>query len=244
MANPMFNEERVQSYTGVGQMTAQGTILKTGVLLLLLLFTAVLSWSTVAANPALAVLMMISSALLGIGLVFWSVFVPRHSPYLAPVYALVEGVFVGTVSVFFASSAALGGYTGMVSQAVVITIAIRAVMLGLYVGRIIVVTDKLRSMVIIATFGVMGIYLLTLGLSFFGIQIPQIYEGGPIGIGFSLLVIGIASFNLLLDFDFIEKGENYGLPAYFEWFGAMGLVVTLVWLYLEVLRLLSKLNRN
>ena len=137
-----------------------------------------------------------------------------------------------------------GAYQGMVTQAVVITIAILMVMLGLYGTRTIVVTDKLRSMVIIATFGVMGIYLLSFVLSFFGVMVPYIHEGGPIGIGFSLLVIGIAAFNLLLDFDFIERGENHGLPAYFEWFAAMGLVVTLVWLYIEVLRLLSKLNRD
>jgi uncharacterized YccA/Bax inhibitor family protein len=243
MANPMFNEERVQSYAGVGRMTAQGTILKTGILLLLLLFTAVWSWSAAIANPGIAMPLMIGSMLLGLGMVIWSVIKPAHSPLLAPAYALVEGVFVGVVSLVF-STMIPGAYSGMVSQAVVITIGILAVMLGLYVGRIIVVTDKLRSMVMIATFGVMAIYLLSFGLSFFGISVPYIHEGGLLGIGFSLLVIGIASFNLLLDFDFIEKGENYGLPAYMEWFGAMGLVVTLVWLYIEVLRLLSKLNRD
>ena len=93
-------------------------------------------------------------------------------------------------------------------------------------------------------FGVMAVYLLTFVLSFFGIMVPYIHDGGPIGIAFSLFVIGLAAFNLLLDFDFIERGESYGLPGYFEWYGAMGLVVTLVWLYIEVLRLLSKLNRN
>lgn len=243
MANPMFNEERVQSYAGVGRMTAQGTILKTGILLLLLLFTAVWSWSAAIANPGIAMPLMIGSMLVGLGMVIWSVVKPAHSPMLAPAYALVEGVFVGVVSLVF-STMVPGAYSGMVSQAVVITIGILAVMLGLYVGRIIVVTDKLRSMVMIATFGVMAIYLLSFGLSFIGIRVPYIHEGGLFGIGFSLLVIGIASFNLLLDFDFIEKGESYGLPAYMEWFGAMGLVVTLVWLYIEVLRLLSKLNRN
>lgn len=243
MANPMFNEERVQGLTGVGRMTAQGTILKTGLMLLLLLFTAVWTWSTVAANPAVGMPLMIGSMIIGVVMVIWSVFKPAHSPFLAPAYALVEGVFVGAFSLVI-STMVPGAYQGMVTQAVVITIAILMVMLGLYGTRTIVVTDKLRSMVVIATFGVMGIYLLSFVLSFFGVMVPYIHEGGPIGIGFSLLVIGIAAFNLLLDFDFIEKGENYGLPAYFEWFAAMGLVVTLVWLYIEVLRLLSKLNRN
>ena len=243
MANPMFNEERVQSLTGVGRMTAQGTILKTGILLLLLLFTAVWSWGTVAANPAVGFPLMIGSLVIGIIMVIWSCLKPDHSPFLAPAYALVEGVFVGAFSLVIATMVP-GAYQGMVSQAVVITIAILMVMLGLYAGRIIRVTEKLRSMVIIATFGVMGIYLLSFVLSFFGVMVPYIHDGGPIGIGFSLLVIGIAAFNLLLDFDFIERGEEYGLPSYFEWFGAMGLVVTLVWLYIEVLRLLSKLNRN
>ena len=243
MANPMFNEDRVQELSGSGRMSVQGTVLKTGLLLLLLLFTAVWSWSAVAANPAIGFPLLIGSMIAGVIMVFWSYFQPQASPILAPIYALVEGVFVGAFSLVMATMVP-GAYQQMVPQAVVITIAILMVMLGLYTGRIIQVTDKLRSMVIIATFGIMAVYLLTFVLSFFGIMVPYIHDGGPIGILFSIVVIGIAAFNLLLDFDFIERGESYGLPGYFEWYGAMGLVVTLVWLYIEVLRLLSKLNRN
>ena len=159
------------------------------------------------------------------------------SPVLAPLYALAEGLFVGTVTAFYASA-----FDGIVFQAVSLTISMLFIMLFLYQARIIVVTQRLRSGIIMATVAVMVVYLASWGLSYFGIEVPYLHEGGIMGIGISVLIIGIASMNLLLDFDMFEKGEQLGAPKHMEWFAAMGLLVTLVWLYIEFLRLLSKLR--
>ena len=133
-------------------------------------------------------------------------------------------------------------YEGIVLQAVALTMGTALVMLVLYQSNIIPVTDKLRMGIVAATGGIALLYLLTWVLSAFGWAVPLIHQNGLIGIGFSLLVVGVAAFNLLLDFDFIERASNQGAPKYMEWFGAFGLIVTLVWLYIEFLRLLSKLR--
>lgn len=235
-SNPVLNEKRFADQEAIlssdgRTMTAGGAVTKTLLLGMLMLCTAGISF--LAPSP----LFMWGGAIAGLVIVVIASFKPVWSPVLAPLYALAEGLFLGAVTAIFAAA-----YDGIVLQAVTLTIGMLFIMLFLYQARIIVVTQRLRSGIIMATVAVMVVYLASWGLSFFGIQIPYLHEGGIMGIGISVVIIGIASMNLLLDFDMFEKGEQLGAPKYMEWFAAMGLLVTLVWLYIEFLRLLSKLR--
>jgi uncharacterized YccA/Bax inhibitor family protein len=173
-------------------------------------------------------------------------FKPRLAPSLAVPYALLEGLFLGAISAFIAqrvpADSGIGG--GIVFQAVVLTFTTALSMLALYAFRIIRVTEKLRSIVMAATGAVMLFYLVSFALSLFGVQMGMLHGSGNLSIGISLFVVGLAAFNLLLDFDFIERGARHGAPKAMEWFGAFALMVTLVWLYLEILRLLAKFSRR
>jgi uncharacterized YccA/Bax inhibitor family protein len=167
------------------------------------------------------------------------VFAKRYAGITAPLYALAEGFFLGGISAVLEMR-----YPNIVFQAVMLTAGVMAVMLLAYRSGWIKVTDKFRTGVIAATGAIMLLYLVDIGLrAFTSIDIPFIHESGAMGIGFSLLVVGLAALNLTLDFDFIERASAQGAPKYMEWFGAFGLMVTLVWLYLEILRLLSKTRR-
>ncbi|MCF8238993.1 MAG: Bax inhibitor-1/YccA family protein [Saprospiraceae bacterium] len=235
-SNPVLSEKRFANQevilsAGGQTMTASGAVTKTLFLAVLMLCTAVIGYNTPST------MFLLGGAIGGLVIVVIASFKTAWSPILAPLYALAEGLFVGTVTAMYASA-----YDGIVFQAVSLTIGMLFIMLFLYQARIIVVTQRLRSGIIMATMAVMLLYLASWGLSFFGIQVPYLHEGGIMGIGISLLIIGIASMNLLLDFDMFEKGEQLGAPKYMEWFAAMGLLVTLVWLYIEFLRLLSKLR--
>jgi uncharacterized YccA/Bax inhibitor family protein len=159
------------------------------------------------------------------------------------VYAALEGVFLGALSqvIQLQYQEKYPQYGGIALQAVSLTVGVLFVMLFLYGARIIRVTDKLRIGIVMATGALCFFYLITALLSFFGVMVPLVFSATPLGIGFSLFVVGLAAFNLLLDFDFIEHCANAGAPKYMEWYGAFGLIVTLVWLYLEILRLLRKL---
>ncbi len=177
-------------------------------------------------------------AIAGLVTVVIAVFKKEWSPVLAPLYAGFEGLFVGGVSALYASLA-----HGIVLQAVSLTVLVFFVMLVLYKTRVIPVTNKFRTGVVMATGAIFLIYLLTWVLSFFNIHIPYIHEGGTFGILFSIAVLGIASLNLLLDFDLFDKAEEYRAPAYMEWFAGMSLLITLVWIYIEFLRLFGKMRR-
>jgi uncharacterized YccA/Bax inhibitor family protein len=157
----------------------------------------------------------------------------------APVYALCEGLFLGGISAIFNKA-----YPGIAFQAVALTFGVLFLMLTLYKTGTIKVTDKFRMGVIAATGSILLIYILTLVLSLFGVRVPYIHEGGAVGIGFSLIVVGIAALNLVLDFDFFDKGEQAKLPKKMEWYAAFGLMVTLIWLYIEILILLSKIRER
>ncbi|MFC1807706.1 Bax inhibitor-1/YccA family protein [Candidatus Omnitrophota bacterium] len=224
-----------QSYDSENAMTIQGTVNKT----FFLLFLCVLSASWVWGRMQLGIALLIPAAIVGfiVGLV--TVFNKRWAGITAPIYALVEGVVVGAISSYFEKT-----YPGIVIQAVSLTFGTLFCLLLAYKSRLIKVTENFKLGVVAATGSVMMIYAVNLILSFFGIRIPFIHESGIIGIGFSLVVIVIASLNLVLDFDFIEKGAENGAPRYLEWYGAFGLMVTLIWLYLEILRLLAKLRRR
>ncbi|MEI6916230.1 MAG: Bax inhibitor-1/YccA family protein, partial [Armatimonadota bacterium] len=165
------------------------------------------------------------------------IFVKTTAPYLSPVYALLEGLAIGGISAFANAS-----YPGLVLPAVMLTFATLGALLFLYQTRIIRATDKFKMGVVGATGAIFLVYMLTFVLGLFKIQIPLIHSSGLIGIGFSLFVVGIAALTLVLDFDFIENGAAQNAPKYMEWYGAFGLIVTLIWLYLEILRLLMKLQ--
>lgn len=212
-------------------MTVRGAINKSFLLLLVLLVTG--AWSFMNPNP----IFIWGGAIGSLVAVLVAAFKREWSPFLAPTYAALSGLFVGGVSLMYASM-----YNGIIFQAVTLTVALLFTMLFIYRTGLIKVTEKFRAGVVMATGAVLIVYLMTWGLSFFGIQMPFIHENGLMGIGINLVIIGIACMNLLLDFDNFERGEEAKAPMHMEWFSAMGLIITLVWLYLELLRLLSKLR--
>ena len=220
-------------------MTVAGTASATGVLFVLLLITAFLGWRTVdpANQKAGSMVLVFGGIIVGFGCVLATRFKPNWARFLAPVYALAEGFAVGTISHYYDIR-----YKGIVVQAVGATLAVFGVMLLMYRLEIIKVTNRFRRIVMGATMGIMVFYGISLILNMFGKGVPFIQSASPMGILFSLFVAGLAAFNLALDFDMIEKGVKAKLPAHMEWFCALGLIVTIVWLYLEILRLLSKLR--
>ena len=233
-SNPVLKQSVLDNSRDISRsnsMTAAGAVNKTLVFGVLLLAGAIIGWTF--PNK----LFFIPAAIAGLVLVLIATFKKEWSPIIAPIYALVEGVFVGAVSLMYASL-----FDGIIFHAVSLTIGVLFLMLFLYKAKIIEVTQRLRSVIMMATGAIMLTYLVSFVLSFFNIQVPMIHSTGWLGIGFSLVVVVIASLNLLLDFDFFEKGEQAGLPKYMEWFAGMGLMITLVWLYLEILRLLSKIS--
>jgi len=245
--NPALKESTFRSMPramGVGQtMTLQGTVNKTFFLLLLALMGASITWMQFfEAGGATSMVQGLTGLGLFGGLIMALVtsFKREWAGITAPLYAGLEGLFLGGISAIFEMR-----FPGLVMQAVGLTFGVAFSLLFAYRSGLIKVTENFKLGVVAATGGIFLIYMVTWIMSFFGSGIPYIHESGLIGIGFSLLVVVIASLNLVLDFDFIENGSEMGLPKYMEWYGAFGLVVTLVWLYLEMLRLLSKLqSRN
>jgi len=238
---PPMTDGPVSKYHG-GVMTVSGTASASMVLFALLLVSAAVGWIAVA-EPQPGVLsfppMAYVGAIVGLIAVLVTMFKPMTSHILGPVYAVGQGLFVGALSKMFDAT-----YSGIVLQAVGTTMAVFGVMLFLYRTRILRVTDKFRRIVIGATLGVAVFYLASFVFSMFGANVSFLSSSSGVGILFSLFVAGLAAFNLALDFDFIERGESMGLPRRMEWFAALGLLVTLVWLYLEVLRLLAKLRER
>jgi len=240
--NPTLSEKQFEKTISVStgdSMTVRGTINKFGFLMLMVMAGAFLTWNQ-AENGANPMGWMIGGAIGGLVISIVIMFKPEWSPFLAPGYAILKGLFLGGISAFFIE----GFYDGIVGHAILLTFAVVAAMYFLYAFRIIQVTNKLRSIIFIATASIAVFYLLTWILGFFGIQFEFLSARNysAFGIGFSIFVIVIAALNLLLDFDMIEQGANMGAPKYMEWYGAFGLLVTIVWLYLEILRLLARLN--
>ncbi len=224
-----------------GTMSLNGTVNKTGLLLLLAVLTAAFAWSqTIDASgniTAAAPVYMWGGVIGGLILALVTVFKKQWAPVTAPLYALVEGFFLGSISAVFNAR-----FEGIVFQAVILTFGTLFALLFAYRSGLIKATENFKLGVVAATGGIALVYLATIVLSFFDIRIPMIHESGIVGIGFSLFVVVIAALNLVLDFDFIETGVEQGAPKYMEWYGAFSLMVTLVWLYIEFLRLLSKLQ--
>ena len=225
-------------------MTLNGTVNKTGFLLLLTVLTAAFAWNQAFGPdgnlaPGFSVYVW-GGAIGGLVIALVTAFKKEWSPVTAPLYALVEGFFLGAISALYNHL-----YEGIVMQAVMLTFATLFALLFAYRSGLIKATENFKLGVVAATGGIALVYLATIVLRMFGKDIPMIHDNGIIGIGFSLFVIVIAALNLVLDFDFIESGVEHGAPKYMEWYGAFGLMVTLVWLYIEFLRLLAKLqSRN
>ena len=225
-----------------GRFTVAGAARVSGVLFAILLAGGVAGWLSVGTTPEGGVTFpgwLLLPLIGAFGLAILTFFKPHLARYTAPAYALLEGLVLGAISHVYENQ-----WSGIVIQAVLGTVGVFAAMLFLYTQRIIKVTDRMRRMIIGATFGIMAIYLVGLVVRLFGGELDFINQPSGLGIAFSFLVVGIAAFNLALDFDVIERAERSGAPRQLEWFAAFGLMVTVVWLYLELLRLLSKLNRR
>jgi uncharacterized YccA/Bax inhibitor family protein len=238
--NPAMNVfQNTITIPGEGAMTERGTLNKFFLLFLLVMASASLTWKAFYDGVNVMPWMM-GSMILGFITALVTIFKKEWASYTTPLYALFEGVFLGAISATYNNAFAKTA-PGIVTQAVLLTFGAVIGMYLLYRFRIIKVTEKLRSVIFIATAGIAIFYLLAMVLRLFHVDIAFLHEGSMLGIGFSLVVVVIASLNLLLDFDMIEKGVAGGAPKYMEWYGAFGLLVTIVWLYLEILRLLSKL---
>jgi len=248
LSNKSFTKGQTNVYTADGRpveiidynntMTVQGAINKTFVLFALLLTGAGITWymALMGQNP---MTLSIAGAIIGLIMVIAAAFAPKQSQYLAPAYALFEGLFIGGISALFE-----GMYPGIVLKAVGGTFVTFFVCLALYRFGVVKVTEQFKSVVIASTLAIASFYLIAWILSFFGVGM-FFYGNSLMSIGFSIFVIIIAALNLFMDFDMIEQGARQRNPKYMEWFGAMGLVITMVWLYIEFLRLLSKLqSRN
>lgn len=247
-SNPAISRSRfMQSRaTADGIMTVEGTANKGVLLLGLVLLTALWSWQQSIAmlgvgaysesNSSFPMILM-GAGIAGFVIALITIFKNKAAPYTAPLYALCEGVVLGGIS-----GAMEVRYPGIALQAMLGTLGTFFVMLFAYRSKAIRVTPAFQKGLMAAMGGIMIVYLLTMVMHLFGKNVPFIYESGPIGIAFSLFVVGIAAFSLILDFESVVEGARMGAPKYMEWYAAFGLLVTLVWLYLEILRLLSKLR--
>jgi len=227
-----------------GRMTLNGTVNKTGVLLLCTVATASWTWHQFLQTRQVADIgpMVLVGSLLGFVVAMVTIFKQQWAPVTAPIYALLEGLALGGLS-----AVAEMRYPGIGIQTVSLTFGTLFVMLFLYRTGVIKVTEKLRLGIIAATGGIVAFYLIEMVMGFFGggMHFAAINGSGALGIGFSVVVVAVAALNLVLDFDSIEQGVRVGAPKYMEWYGAFAVMVTLVWLYLEILRLLSKMrSRN
>lgn len=245
-SNPTLSEKRFRDtildsvVTHENAMTIKGTLQKFGILLALILSTSFYAWKEFADGANVVPLIFVG----GIGGLIIAIvisFKKEWSPYLAPAYALLEGLLIGAVSAFY-NTAFASKAPNIVINAVGLTLGTAIAMYLLYSFRIIQATKKFKAVMYTAITGLFIFYLITFVLSFFGIQIPFLHEGSALGIGFSIFVVAIAALNFILNFDMIEKGAELGAPKYMEWYSGFGLLVAIVWLYLEILRLLSKLS--
>jgi uncharacterized YccA/Bax inhibitor family protein len=254
--NPALSEKRFKDtileevVTHDNAMTVKGTLNKFGILFLLTLATSYYSWKETVGNGSSFKLVCIG-AFGGLIIAIFYAFKKEWGQYLAPAYALLEGLFLGAISAYYEYSAATtvdgfyAGYPGIVMQAIGLTFCVVGAMYLLYKFNIIRATEKFKTIIIVATTGLALFYLVTWILNLaFNIAPPGfLFQNSALGIGFSVFVVALAALNLILDFDMIERGSEMGAPKYMEWYGAFGLLVTIVWLYLEILRLLSKLKK-
>jgi len=239
-SNPVLKRLTNEEVYNISErMTVSGTMNKALILFIIVVGSAYVLWNRYMQGgvDAIGSWMMIG-AIGGLITALIAMFVPRIAFLFAPIYAVFEGIALGGLSSMYEQR-----YEGITIQAVGLTFGVFAVMLFIYRFRIIKVTDKVRKMIVGATLGVLLVYLVDLVMSFFGNSFSFLHDSSPLSIGISLLIVGIAAFNFVLDFDMIEQGSKAGIPKYMEWYGALSLIVTLVWLYIEILDLLRKLRR-
>ena len=238
-ANPALNKK---TFANLGQaaasgqtMTIQGTVNKTAIMLACVLLTAFYSWT----SPSAVVLLPVG-IFGGLILAVITIYKKEWAGITGPLYALFEGLFLGTISVYFERK-----FPGIVINAVMLTFGTLITLLLAYRSRLIKATENFKLGVTAATGGIFMVYMASFILGFFGVHLSFLHDSSLLSIGISFAVVIIAALNLVLDFDFIEQGAQYGAPRYMEWYAAFGLMVTLIWLYIEILHLLSKLqSRN
>ncbi|MGE4132147.1 MAG: Bax inhibitor-1/YccA family protein [Bdellovibrionales bacterium] len=245
-ANPALSDKAFQGLVSTDQnMTISGTVQKSFLLILMVFASATWSWSQafpsgwgVGVTPEIP-LWYFPAIIGGFVVAMVIIFKKNTAPYLAPVYAVLEGATLGAISALFEFR-----YPGIVLQAVFCTFGTFLALLFAYQSKLIQATENFKLGVVAATGGIAIVYLVDMALRFFGMSVPFIHESGPLGIGISAVIVVVAALNLVLDFDFIESASNRGAPKHMEWYGAFGLLVTLIWLYLEILRLLSKMQKK
>ncbi len=236
--NPTLRDNTFErtGHSSQNVMTLEGTVNKAFITLAILLGGAFWAWSSYDSNPSGIMGYAIGGAIAGFVLALIVSFVPKTAPFLVPVYAACEGLFLGALSARYESL-----YDGITLQAALLTTCVFLALLIAYKTKLIKATRNFRLGVFAATAGIALVYLASFVLGFFGLEVPYLHSNSWIGILISLAIVAIAALNLVLDFDFIEQGSEQGAPKYMEWYGAFGLMVTLVWLYIEILRLLAKL---
>jgi len=235
-ANPALNAKTFDiANEGAGVMTIQGTVSRTAMLLALLFAATLLTWKPTAPQDGTGWIMI--GGIAGFIVALITIFNKKAAPVTAPIYAACQGVMLGGISSLFEKQ-----FPGIVMQAVLLTFGTLGALLLAYTSRLIRVTENLKMGIVAATGGIALFYLVSWILGFFGVQISMIAGNGLAGIIFSVVIVVVAALNLVLDFDFVEQGAEQGAPKYMEWYAAFGLIVTLVWLYMEILRLLSKLQ--
>ncbi len=242
LSEKIFGSSSNLTNTQSGVMTVSGTINKFGFLMLMVIGAASFNWHLYSEqNTGMMQILMMVGIFGGLILALIMSFKPNTAAYLAPAYGILEGLFIGGISAIV-NDAFSKKYPGIVLQAVGLTFGVALAMYLLYSFRIIKATEKFKSVVISATVGIAIFYGITMLLRLFGVQLGfmSIEDGGLLGIGISLFVVAIAALNLIMDFDMIEKGAEMGAPKNMEWYGAFGLLVTIVWLYIEMLKLLMR----
>ncbi len=242
LSEKMFNKGLQMNAEAQGTMSVRGAINKFGFMMIMVIAGAAYTWHLFEElNQNLMFTLMIVGAVGGLISALVITFKPNLSPYLAPAYGILQGFFIGGLSAM-ANAAFAEQYPGLIMQAVGLTFGVAIAMFLLYNFRIIKPTEKFKSVIFTATLGIAIFYLITLVLGLFGVNVSFRYDSSWLSIGISLFVVCIAALNLILDFDMIEQGAERGAPKFMEWYGAFGLMVTIIWLYIEILRLLSKLG--
>jgi len=244
LTEKIFDRSANQTAEFDGTMTVKGTMNKFGFLMLMVLGAASYTWhlyetQSYSTMQALLLVGSIGGLISALAIIFK----PNWAPYIAPAYGLLEGLFLGGISAIM-NDAFKVKYPGLVMQAVGLTFGVAFSMFILYNLRILRATEKFKSIVISATMGIAVFYLITMVLRWFNVSMPFMYDSSLLGIGISLFVVAIAALNLIIDFDMIEQGAEQGAPKYMEWYGAFGLLVTIVWLYIEILKLLSRFAKK
>ena len=242
LTQKIFDKSHAAEADMQGVMSVRGAINKFGFLTLMIIAGAAYNWHLFQeGKPGTMTTLMMVGAIGGLIFGLIITFKPNWAGYLAPLYALLEGLFIGGISALM-NQAFEKTNPGLVMQAVGLTFGVAIAMFLLYNFRVIKATERFKSVIITATLGIGIFYLITIVLGFFGVNVGFAYDSSLLSIGISLFIVAIAALNLILDFDMIEQGAEHGAPKFMEWYGAFGLMVTLVWLYLEILKLLGKIS--